>query len=144
MFDREYVAVAEPLRYLDHRAQHNADDGRVEQLAARLEVDGAERMLEGAGNGPVDAFVSALRHAGGLDVDVQNYHEHSVGAGEDATAVSYVQLRIGDDRSVYGVGLDPNIVTATLKAVVSAVNRAIAQGFLDQPEFAPRRAAAAA
>ncbi len=144
VFDREYVAVAEPLRYLDHRAQHNADDGRVEQLAARLVVDGAERTLEGAGNGPVDAFVSALRHAGGLDVHVQNYHEHSVGAGEDATAVSYVQLRIGEDRSVYGVGLDPNIVTATLKAVVSAVNRAIAQGFLDRTEFTPRRAAAAA
>ncbi len=144
VFDREYVSVAEPLRYLDHRAQHNADDGRVEQLVARLVVDGAERTLEGAGNGPVDAFVGALRNAGGLDVHVQNYHEHSVGAGEDATAVSYVQLRIGDDRSVYGVGLDPNIVTATLKAVVSAIDRAIAQGFLEKPDFAPRRAAAAA
>ena len=142
VFDREYVSVAEPLRYLDHRAQHNADDGRVEQLAARLVVDGVERTLEGAGNGPVDAFVRALRHAGGLDVHVQNYHEHSVGAGEDATAVSYVQLRIGADRSVYGVGLDPNIVTATLKAVVSAVDRAIAQDFLETPDFAPRCATA--
>ncbi len=61
--------------------------------------------------------------AGGFDIHVQNYHEHCVGAGEDATAVAYVQLRIGAERTVYGVGLDPNIVTATLRAVVSAVNR---------------------
>ncbi len=61
---------------------------------------------------------------------MQNYHEHATGGGEDATAVAYVQLRIGQETTVYGVGLDANIVTATLKAVVSAVNRAIAQGVL--------------
>ena len=95
-------------------------------------------MLTGAGNGPVDAFVHALREDGGFDIHVQNYHEHGVGAGEDATAVAYVQLRIGTEQTVYGVGLDPNIVTATLRAVVSAVNRGIAQGMLVQP--AARRA----
>jgi len=75
---------------------------------------------------------------------VQNYHEHGVGAGEDATAVSYVQLRVGADRTVYGVGLDPNIVTATLKAVVSAVNRGVAQGLLARPQPARGKAAALA
>jgi 2-isopropylmalate synthase len=55
------------------------------------------------------------------------YHEHATGTGEDATAVAYVQLRAGT-RAVYGVGLDPNIVTATLKAVVAALNRGNAQG----------------
>ena len=55
------------------------------------------------------------------------YHEHATGTGEDATAVAYVQLRAGT-RPVYGVGLDPNIVTATLKAVVAALNRGTAQG----------------
>ncbi len=133
VFDREYVAATEPVTYLDHRAQHNVDDGRVEHLCARLAFAGSERTLEGAGNGPVDAFVRALRESAGFDIHVQNYHEHGVGAGEDATAVSYVQLRIGADKAVYGVGLDPNIVTATLKAVVSAVNRGIARGFLAVP-----------
>ena len=90
---------------------------------------GADRL----GNGPVDAFVHALRGEGGLDIHVQNYHEHGIRAGEDATAVAYVELRIGADQTVYGVGLDPNIVTATLRAVVSAVNRGIAQGMLTQP-----------
>jgi 2-isopropylmalate synthase len=128
-FDREYV-VALPLAYRDHRAQHSAADGRVEHLLARLSIDGRETKAEGDGNGPVDAFVRALRDRLGLDIHVQNYHEHATGGGEDATAVAYVQLRIGQETTVYGVGLDANIVTATLKAVVSAVNRAVAQGAL--------------
>ena len=86
-------------------------------------------MLSGDGNGPVDAFIHALRTATGLDVHVLNYHEHGVGSGEDATAVAYVQLRVGADRTCYGVGLDPNIVTATLRAVISATNRAVERGW---------------
>jgi len=132
-FDREYVAATMPIGYLDHRAQHSATDGRVEHLIARLEIEGAETSLAGAGNGPVDAFVHALRELG-FDIHVQNYHEHATGGGEDAIAVAYVQLRIGQEVAVYGVGLDSNIVTATLKAVVSAVNRAIGQGVLPMPE----------
>ncbi len=132
-FDREYTAATLPVSYVDHRAQHSLSDGRVEHLTARLAIDGNEVALTGTGNGPVDAFVHALRHGLGADIHVQNYHEHATGSGEDATAVAYVQLRVGSDRTVYGVGLDPNIVTATLKAVVSAVNRAIGQGALLLP-----------
>jgi len=133
-FDREYVAATQPLHYAGHRALHNANDGTVEQLTAHLTVDDVEWRLTGAGNGPVDAFVHALRHDGGFDIHVQSYHEHAVGAGEDATAVAYVQLRIGLEQTVYGVGFDPNIVTATLRAVVSAINRGIAQGMLARPD----------
>ncbi len=75
-------------------------------MTARLAIDGIERRLTGAGNGPVDAFVHALRECAGIDVHVQAYHEHATGSGEDATAVAYVQLRTGE-RNVYGVGLDP-------------------------------------
>jgi len=136
-FDREYTAATLPVTYRNHRAQHAATDGRVEHLTARLAIDGREVELDGAGNGPVDAFVHALREGLGFDLHVQNYHEHATGGGEDATAVAYVQIRVGTDRTVYGVGLDPNIVTATLKAVVSAVNRAIGQGLLP---YAPAEA----
>ncbi len=132
-FDREYVAATMPVAYAGHRAQHNVADGTVEQLSAHLRDRRHRDRADGAGNGPVDAFVHALREDGGFDIHVQNYHEHGVGAGEDATAVAYVQLRIGTEQTVYGVGLDPNIVTATLRAVVSAVNRGIAQGMLAQP-----------
>ena len=140
-FDREYAAATQPLTYLDHRAQHSVADGRVEHLTARLEVEGVETVLNGTGNGPVDAFVHALRESMGLDVHVQSYHEHATGGGEDATAVAYVQLRVGQEVAVYGVGLDPNIVTATLKAVLSAVNRGIAQRVLAMSE--PARALSA-
>ena len=75
-----------------------------------------------------------MRTEGGFDIHVQSYSEHAVGAGEDATAVAYVQLRIGAEQTVYGVGLDANIVTATLRAVVSAINRGIAQGMLARPQ----------
>ncbi|HVO87565.1 MAG TPA: 2-isopropylmalate synthase [Casimicrobiaceae bacterium] len=132
-FEREYLSATTPLTYVDHRAQHNVADGRVEHLTARLVLDGHEQTIRGAGNGPVDAFVHALRETFDFQVHVLNYHEHGIGAGEDAAAVSYVQLRVGDDRAVYGVAMDPNIVTATLMAVVSAVNRAIARQWLKLP-----------
>jgi 2-isopropylmalate synthase len=126
-FQREYVTPAAPLAYVDHRASHGSAQGALEQLTARLVIDGVETLLTGAGNGPVDAFVHALREGTGADIHVLAYHEHATGTGEDATAVAYVQLRAGT-RAVYGVGLDPNIVTATLKAVIAALNRGSAQG----------------
>jgi 2-isopropylmalate synthase len=123
----EYVARTAPVAYIDHRATHASGPGPVEQLSARLVVDGAEIVVTGSGNGPVDAFVHALREGLGVDIHVLAYHEHATGSGEDATAVAYVQLRAGD-RTVYGVGLDPNIVTATLKAVTAALDRGVSQG----------------
>ena len=132
-FDREYLQAISPVTYRDHRAEHNVAGGRVEHLTARLKLDGHEQRISGEGNGPVDAFVRALREAYGYDVHVLNYHEHGIGAGEDAAAVSYVQLRVGADRALYGVGTNSNIVTATLLAVVSAVNRAIAREWLALP-----------
>jgi len=128
-FYREYIAPDAPVAYIDHRASHAGAQGTVEQLTARLTIDGAETLLAGAGNGPVDAFVHALRDGLGADIHVLAYHEHAIGTGEDATAAAYVQLRAGTG-SVYGAALDPNIVTATLKAVVAAVNRACMQGTL--------------
>ncbi|HSU43681.1 MAG TPA: 2-isopropylmalate synthase [Casimicrobiaceae bacterium] len=128
-FQREYVSPQSPIAYVAHRAAHSGIQGALEQLTARLAVDGVETLVAGAGNGPVDAFVQGLREGLGIDVHVLAYHEHATGSGEDATAVAYVQLRAGT-KSVYGVGLDPNIVTATLKAVTAPVNRACAQGAL--------------
>ncbi len=133
-FAREYLDTREPVVYVDHRTQHTGGDGRGEQVTARVAVGGSEVRLAGTGNGPVDAFVNALRQALGLDIHVQHYHEHALGVGEDANAAAYVQLRIGTGlHAVYGVGLDPSIVTATLRAVVSAVNRGIADGKLALP-----------
>ena len=72
-FDREYVGATAPVAYVGHRAQHNVADGTIEQLDAQLAVDGQAWTLKGTGNGPVDAFVHALRESGGFDIHVQNY-----------------------------------------------------------------------
>ena len=92
----------------------------------RLSVDltdaGTAITLEGVGNGPVAAFVDALANHG-VDVAVLDYHEHALSEGGDATAAAYVECAIGDD-VLWGVGIDPSITTASLKAIISAVNRA--------------------
>ena len=139
-FEREYLEATTPVGYTGHRAQHSTD-GSVEHLAAHLVVNGVETVLHGAGNGPVDAFVAAIRTGLGLPIHVVTYHEHAIGAGEDATAVAYVQLRVGTDRTVYGVGRDANIVTAALRALTSAINRGVHSGVL---VLAPAKEAATA
>jgi 2-isopropylmalate synthase len=75
--------------------------------------------LHGKGNGPIEAFV----HAIGLNVTVMDYHEHAIGTGERAQAVCYDELRLDNGPTLFGVGIDRNIVTASFKAVLSAVNR---------------------
>ena len=105
-FDREYLSLGQPICYVDHRAQH-VPESSAERLTARLSIDGAETVLTGSGNGPVDAFVHALRSGAGLETPtlyVPNYHEHAVAGGEDATAVAYVQLRVGPGPRPNGAG----------------------------------------
>ncbi len=92
---------------------------------ARLVWKGEEMALKGAGNGPIDAFVQALRTTGLPHFDVLSYSEHSLGAGAGAKAVSYMQIRMGGGRTFFGVGSDTNIELASIKAVVVALNRAM-------------------
>ena len=93
-----------------------------DQQDVRLWVRGDERSFKGEGNGPVAAFVDGMRQAG-ADIRVLDYVEHALSAGGDASAVAYVECEIAGE-IVWGIGIDPNIVTASLKAVVCAANRA--------------------
>lgn len=95
-------------------------DGKVEMLA-EVHFGGNRRPLAAVGNGPIDAYVNALQ-ALGVHVRVLDYHEHAMSSGGDAQAAAYVECEV-DGRAVWGVGLDANIVTASVKAVTSAVNR---------------------
>ena len=95
--------------------------GEKDQLTVDVFLDGEHRTLEGTGNGPIAAFVDALGTVG-YDVRVLDYAEHALSSGGDAHAAAYVECAV-DGQVLWGVGLDPNIVTASLKAVVSAVNR---------------------
>jgi 2-isopropylmalate synthase len=96
--------------------------GQHDALRVKVYVDGEPHELEGEGNGPVSAFVDAIKPLQ-LDVRVLDYHEHALSSGGDATAAAYVECEVGDE-VYWGVGMDANILTASLKAVVSAINRA--------------------
>ena len=120
VFSAEYL---EPTRPLQLNAVHTSSAaGREDVLQVGLYVDGQHHDLDGKGNGPIAAFVDALAGVG-HDVRVLDYHEHALSSGGDASAAAYLECAVGD-RVLWGVGIDPNIVTASLKAVVSAVNRA--------------------
>ena len=101
--------------------QDSAIDGET-SIEIVLVDNGKDVPLKAIGNGPVDAFCNALK-AHGVDVRVLDYSEHAMSAGGDARAASYVECEVGD-RALWGAGIDPSIVTSSLKAIVSAVNRA--------------------
>ena len=123
LFEREYGirSIAAPQHQVLEPAQGMA--GTLVKLAAEVEIGGDRIHVEGAGNGPIDAFVEALGAACGETIRVLDYHEHAIGAGANAQAVAYLELRVGD-RTLFGVGMDSNIVSASLKAIVSGVQRA--------------------
>ncbi|HUI34165.1 MAG TPA: 2-isopropylmalate synthase [Stellaceae bacterium] len=94
------------------------------RIAAKVVVDGSERQIEGVGNGPIAAFVDAIRKNCGVEFTFLDYHENAVGSGADAQAAAYVQIGDRKGETLFGVGMDSDIVTASLKAVASAATRA--------------------
>ena len=119
LFRAEYLDRVAPLAL--NSVHTSLAAGERDALEVGVYVDGDHRLLAGVGNGPIDAFVDALARIG-YEVRVLDYAEHALSSGTDATAAAYVECAIGGD-VYWGVGLDPNIVTASLRAVVSAVNR---------------------
>jgi 2-isopropylmalate synthase len=119
VFEAEYLSRRTPVALNTHHTSSAV--GEDDKLDVSVYVDGAEKSLVGRGNGPIAAFVDALRIVG-HDVRVLDYAEHALSSGGDARAAAYVECAIGE-RIYWGVGIDANIVTASLKAVVSAVNR---------------------
>ncbi len=126
IFEDEYLPAADAERQWGRFALHgtrtSSSDSGPDTLAADVRDGEATLTVEGSGNGPVDAFVAAIGTRG-VKVEVLDYAEHAMTAGGDARAAAYVECQIGDD-IVWGVGIDPSITTATLKAIISAVNRA--------------------
>lgn len=121
LFEREYRLGAEEVQ-LDRQRIIEHDDGLVD-LSVSVRAAGRVLNLQGQGAGPVAAFVDGLQRATGCTVAVLDYHEHSIGSGAQARAAAYLELRIGDTRTLFGVGIDANILTASMKAVTSGLLR---------------------
>lgn len=121
VFADEYLNPILPLERIRQRVSASETDGGTDRIAAVVKVDGAEQEITGTGNGPLAAFVDALATIG-YDVRVLDYSEHAMSSGDDAQAAAYVECAVAD-RVVWGVGIATSITTASLRAVVSAVNR---------------------
>lgn len=121
-FETEYLEGNGRYGFVSHSA---SADQTEQDVVAKITVDGKLKTILGHGNGPVDGFVDAIRKESGLNFDVADYREHAIGMGANAAAIAYVELRLPDGSSLFGVGIDKNIVVASLKAVLSGVNRAL-------------------
>lgn len=119
IFQSEFLTGGPRVGLLAHRTTSRVDE--KDAISCDIRVDGEIREIEGVGNGPVSAFEDALATVG-IGVRVLDYAEHAMSAGGDARAAAYVECDV-NGASVWGVGIDGNIVTASLKAILSAVNR---------------------
>jgi 2-isopropylmalate synthase len=124
-FQREYLGRTAPLA-LEH-FKTTERDSKV-KCEARVVLDGKPLKLSGSGNGPIDAFVRALETTELPKFGVVSYSEHSLGAGAEAKAVSYIQIKLERGAAFFGAGVDTNIEVASIKAIVSALNRAVRPG----------------
>ncbi|MGW5524726.1 2-isopropylmalate synthase [Gordonia sp. NPDC003950] len=122
VFAQEYLLPIRPLERMRQKVDAAEVDGGEDRITVVVKVDGVEKEISGSGNGPLDAFVDALGTVG-FDLRILDYSEHAMTAGGDANAACYVEAEINGE-TVWGVGVASSITTASLRAVVSAVNRA--------------------
>jgi 2-isopropylmalate synthase len=138
IFQSEYLRVAEPYEYIGHHLSEDPARPNVQSIRVKLRVRGVECELAGNGNGPLDAFLNALD----VPFNIQSYEERALGKGSDAQAIAFVEVGgAALPSSCFGVGLHGNIVTASLLAVLSAVNRATAKAGLQPVVPVARRVA---
>ncbi|MGA2569367.1 MAG: 2-isopropylmalate synthase [Terracidiphilus sp.] len=122
-FRAEYIDRHAPYLLRGHRDDSNEDRN---MLTARVARDGVDHIFSGEGNGPIEAFIAGFQKKFGIQVRIADYEEHAIGDGADATAICFVEARVGNStHSVYGVGMHGDIVSASLGAIISAVNRSV-------------------
>ena len=123
IFESEYRLGTGCAR-VEHVRIDDASDGQVRVDADLIDANGRTHV-SGQGNGPLDAFVSGLAALSGRHVEVLDYHEHAVGGGAQARAAAYLEIRVDEGPALFGVGIDANIVHASMKAVLSGIARAM-------------------
>ena len=122
LFERTYMPQADDRVELRDYEESGASGQRV--FIGRVAIDGEERSISGRGNGLISGVIAAIAESTGPTLDVVDYNEHAIGHGADAQAAAYVECRTADGKTVFGVGMDTDIATASVRAVLSAANRA--------------------
>ena len=122
VFTSEYLEEGSAVTLSSHELKSDSVSGTT-NVTAQIVIGGERRTIVGEGNGPIDAFVHAVQHGLGAQIDVVDYAEHAMGQGSEATAVAYVETTDGSGNVRWGVGMDPNIITASFRAVLGAYER---------------------
>ena len=120
LLQREYLEADQPYALKGHRL--NEENG-ISTVEVDVTYQGQTERWKGTGKGPLEALVSALP----VSAEIMDYHEHAIGAGAQAKAASYIELRLEGERPLHGIGIDENITTASFRALISALNRAVTQ-----------------
>jgi 2-isopropylmalate synthase len=121
-FKHEYLPEVPTYNLISHELKSESVTGHTE-ITAQIDINGTRQTFIGTGNGPIDAFVRAIRAQFSGNLDVKDYTEHALGQGSQATAVAYVETGDDSGHNRWGVGIDPNTITASLRAVLSAFQR---------------------
>lgn len=124
VFLREYLERTEPISLQSFKTNER---GSTVKCEGTISIDGVAKKLTGTGNGPIDAFTHALAETTLPKFEVLSYSEHSLGKGSEARAVSYIQIKTERNHTLFGAGIDTNIELASIKAIVSALNRALSK-----------------
>ncbi|WP_277372722.1 2-isopropylmalate synthase [Pseudomonas sp. AA-38] len=123
LLETEFLQATQPYALKGHRLQEENGESSVE---VKVQVDGQEQRWNGTGKGALEALASSLP----VTVEVMDYHEHAIGAGANAKAACYIEIRLDGQRPLHGIGIDENITTASFRALFSALNRAVKQAEL--------------
>ena len=128
LFSTEYSVDPAIAPAYEMNESRRADSKSELTISATARFNDKDITIKGSGSGPIDAFVQGFNQASGHKVEVLTYHEHATGAGSDAQAVAYVEMRVDGGEAVFGVGIDANIITASLAAILSGARRATRGG----------------
>jgi 2-isopropylmalate synthase len=123
-FEAEYLNQKSPFACIQYSEKSSA--GKV-SISATIKEGSQKHVIAGKGNGPIDAFVGAMNEKFGLALRIVNYQEQSMDEGASSTAMAFVEIQFGKSESVFGVGMNSNVVKASLDAILSAINRALGQ-----------------
>ena len=122
-FQKTYLDNIGRYNFIEHRIESSSSsESQEDLLKVKIIEDGIEKLIEGSGNGPIDAFIKALKKDLNLSVKVSDYHQHAISTGSDAKAVAYIEIQ-SEDKSSWGVGMHANTVIASFLSVISGLNK---------------------
>lgn len=123
VFRKAYrLDVPQHFQLVDYEEARGSDGARI--FAGKIEVDGKVQSVSGRGNGLISSVVATLKDGFGVEIDITDYSEHAMGTGSNARAAAYVECKTTDGRTIWGVGIDEDVATASVRAVLSAANTA--------------------